>query len=173
MKVLIPGISGGIARRVALKLLLAGHEVVGIDARPWGDAPPENERHAVDVRKRAGRVQQLAELVQEQPIHGTIGIGHTRWATHGGTTDTNSHPHIGGNGEVVLVHNGVIENYTLLRTQLQGLGYVFRTETDTEAIAHLIAHHLDEQIKSVGEHTATASLHHAVSFPIRVEVVPA
>ena len=57
------------------------------------------------VRKRAGRVSELASLVQSQPVKGTIGIGHTRWATHGGTTDENSHPHVGGNGEVVIVHN--------------------------------------------------------------------
>ena len=80
-------------------------------------------------------------------MQGTVGIGHTRWATHGATTDVNSHPHVGGNGEVVLVHNGVIENHAVLRNQLQELGYVFRTGTDTEVIAHLLAHHLDEQMK--------------------------
>ncbi|MCB9949426.1 MAG: glutamine--fructose-6-phosphate transaminase (isomerizing) [Planctomycetaceae bacterium] len=101
----------------------------------------------IEIRKREGRVSRLAALLEEQPVSGLAGIGHTRWATHGVPSDTNSHPHTGGNGEVVLVHNGVIENYDSLRTQLQGLGYVFRTETDTEAIAHLVAHHLGEQIK--------------------------
>jgi len=101
----------------------------------------------IAVRKKAGRVEQLARTIEHQPVEGTLGIGHTRWATHGATTDVNSHPHVGGNGEVVLVHNGVIENYTTLRNQLQELGYVFRTATDTEAIAHLIAHHLAEQVR--------------------------
>jgi glutamine---fructose-6-phosphate transaminase (isomerizing) len=105
----------------------------------------------IRVEKKAGRVQELSNLIRIDPPKGRLGIGHTRWATHGETNDTNSHPHIGGNGEVVLVHNGVIENYASLRAQLQALGYVFRTETDTEAIAHLIAHHLEEQKKLAGD----------------------
>ena len=102
---------------------------------------------AIHMRKRAGRVHELTAAVEQQPLSGTCGIGHTRWATHGSVTQENCHPHIGGDGSVVLVHNGVIENYAVLREQLQGLGYVFATETDTEVIAHLIAHHLDEQVK--------------------------
>jgi glucosamine--fructose-6-phosphate aminotransferase (isomerizing) len=95
------------------------------------------------VRKCVGRIADLAALVAEQPIPGHHGIGHTRWATHGGVTDFNAHPHLGGNGSVAVVHNGVIENYAALRQQLQAQGYVFRSETDTEVIAHLIASHLD------------------------------
>ncbi|HAW27673.1 MAG TPA: glutamine--fructose-6-phosphate aminotransferase, partial [Planctomycetaceae bacterium] len=89
----------------------------------------------------------MASLYKSNPVSGTAGIGHTRWATHGETNDQNSHPHVGGNADVVIVHNGVIENYTSLRKQLQGLGYVFRTTTDTESVAHLLSHHLEEQIK--------------------------
>ena len=99
------------------------------------------------VRKKTGRVSQLAELVKQQPVTGNVGIGHTRWATHGEPSDTNSHPHVGGNGEVVLVHNGVIENYAALRDKLTEMGYVFRSATDTEVAAHLIAHHLEEELK--------------------------
>ena len=69
----------------------------------------------ITIRKKTGRVGQLAELVKQQPVTGTTGIGHTRWATHGEPSDVNSHPHTGGNGEVVVVHNGVIENYAALR----------------------------------------------------------
>ena len=106
-----------------------------------------HEHGAISVRKRVGRVSELARLLDEQPVSGSLGIGHTRWATHGGISDVNSHPHLGGNGEVVVVHNGVIENYAALRERLQALGFTFRSTTDTEVIAHLIAHHLEEQTR--------------------------
>src|SRR4051794_22268052 len=94
------------------------------------------------LRKRAGRIQELVRLLREEPAPGTSGISHTRWATHGPANDRNAHPPLGGDGVVALVHNGVIENYATLRRQLQGEGYQFRSDTDTEVIAHLIAHHL-------------------------------
>jgi glucosamine--fructose-6-phosphate aminotransferase (isomerizing) len=95
------------------------------------------------VRKRAGRVGELAALVAHEPVPGHTGISHTRWATHGGATDGNAHPHLGGDGVVALVHNGVIENYALLRQELQAQGCVFRSQTDTEVVAHLVARYLD------------------------------
>jgi glucosamine--fructose-6-phosphate aminotransferase (isomerizing) len=95
------------------------------------------------VRKRAGRVEGLAKLLSRYPAPGCQGISHTRWATHGGATEANAHPHLGGAGEVAVVHNGVIENYTALKEQLEAEGYVFHSQTDTEVIAHLIASHLD------------------------------
>ncbi|MES2789319.1 MAG: glutamine--fructose-6-phosphate transaminase (isomerizing) [Planctomycetota bacterium] len=140
------GIVGYIGRRPATEILLEGLrrlEYRGYDSS--GIAVRDTE--GISIRKKAGRVQELARLVDEEPCPGNLGIGHTRWATHGPATDVNSHPHVGGNGEVILVHNGVIENYASLREQLQALGYVFRSATDTEVIAHLIAHHLEEQIR--------------------------
>lgn len=142
------GIVGYIGFRSVSDLLLEGlHrlEYRGYDSA--GIAVLADE--SIVVRKRAGRVSELAALVQTQPVEGTIGIGHTRWATHGGTTDENSHPHVGGNGEVVIVHNGVIENYDSLREQLTALGYVFHSQTDTEVVAHLLAHSYIEQLKLV------------------------
>src|SRR5579859_6055690 len=95
------------------------------------------------VRKRAGRVRALEELLLAEPAPGLCGISHTRWATHGPATDRNAHPHVGGNGSVAVVHNGVIENHTALRRDLEQAGVPFRSQTDTEVIAHLIARELD------------------------------
>ena len=147
------GIVGYVGHRQVPALLIEGlHrlEYRGYDSAGIAVWRPDG----IQVRKKAGRVQELAALVAKSPVSGTLGIGHTRWATHGETNDTNSHPHIGGNGEVVLVHNGVIENYGTLRSRLQQLGYVFRTGTDTEVVAHLVAHRLGEQIK-LGESPAS------------------
>jgi len=143
------GIVGYVGYRSAQDILLEGlHrlEYRGYDSA--GVAVARDGR--IGIRKKAGRVQAVAAILEVDPLPGTVGIGHTRWATHGATTDVNSHPHVGGNGEVVLVHNGVIENHAALRTQLQELGYVFRTGTDTEVIAHLLAHSLDEQLRLDG-----------------------
>ena len=140
------GIVGYIGPREVSHFLLEGLHRLEYRGYDSAGVAVTNGEH-IQVRKKEGRVSQLAALIEEQPVEGHVGIGHTRWATHGVPSDTNSHPHTGGNGEVVLVHNGVIENYASLRKQLQGLGYVFRTQTDTEAIAHLMAHHLDEQLK--------------------------
>ena len=140
------GIVGYVGFRSVTELLLEGlHrlEYRGYDSA--GVAVVTDDE--IVVRKKAGRVNDLAQLIKQQPVEGSIGIGHTRWATHGETSDQNSHPHTGGNGEVVIVHNGVIENYDSVRQQLQALGYVFQSQTDTEVVAHLIAHHLDEQLK--------------------------
>src|SRR6202030_1252145 len=112
------GIVGYVGYRPAQKVLIEGlHrlEYRGYDSA--GIAVALDGR--IGIRKKAGRVAALAAALEAEPLVGTVGIGHTRWATHGATTDVNSHPHVGGNGEVVLVHNGVIENYAVLRTQLQ------------------------------------------------------
>ena len=95
------------------------------------------------VTKTAGRIDDLAARLKRSPARGSIGLGHTRWATHGPATDENAHPHIGGNGVVALVHNGVIENFRQVKEQLAELGYPCQTATDTEVIAQLVASELD------------------------------
>ncbi len=95
------------------------------------------------VRKRAGRIGDLVQYLQEKPAPGCHGISHTRWATHGPATDANAHPHIGGDNLVAVVHNGVIENYAEIKARLKADGVSFKSDTDTEVIAQLIAHHLN------------------------------
>jgi glutamine---fructose-6-phosphate transaminase (isomerizing) len=160
------GIVGYVGPKQAYDYLIQGLfrlEYRGYDSA--GVALQDNDRIA--VRKKTGRVGQLAELVKQQPVVGNVGIGHTRWATHGEPNDTNSHPHVGGNGEVVLVHNGVIENYSILRNQLTEMGYVFRSATDTEVAAHLIAHHLEEETKLGADPTQADTCVKAVEAAIK------
>ncbi len=92
----------------------------------------------LQVYKQKGKVDELAAALRERLPEGTLGIGHTRWATHGEPNDVNAHPHVSSDGDFALVHNGIIENYAALRKRLQQKGYVFRSETDTEALVHLI-----------------------------------
>ena len=121
------GIVGYVGKREAQALLLEG--LHRLEYRGYDSAGiAVHFEDEIVVRKKAGRVVELANLVAGSPITGSVGIGHTRWATHGETTDANSHPHVGGNGEVVIVHNGVIENYASLRANLQQLGYVFHSQ---------------------------------------------
>ncbi len=96
----------------------------------------------IEIRRDAGKLARLGELLQSEPVHGSIGIGHTRWATHGEPSARNAHPHVGASGDVVLVHNGIVENYRSLRDELSAEGIEFNSETDSEIIVHLVERYL-------------------------------
>jgi glucosamine--fructose-6-phosphate aminotransferase (isomerizing) len=102
-----------------------------------------DERNLLSVRRASGKLRNLEETVRETPVAGRFGVGHTRWATHGRPTEENAHPHRGPKGDVVVVHNGIVENYLQLKHQLEMEGHMFVSETDTEIIAHLIEKHLN------------------------------
>ncbi len=96
--------------------------------------------HGIDVRRSAGKLANLETVIADEPLSGIYGLGHTRWATHGRPTEENAHPHRDCTGRIVVVHNGIIENYLELKRELQGQGHRFVTETDTEVVAHLVEH---------------------------------
>jgi glutamine---fructose-6-phosphate transaminase (isomerizing) len=141
------GIVGYIGKREAAPLLIEGlgrleyrgYDSAGLCLLDGG---------ALQVRKCVGRVARLAQLLVEQPVHGSLGISHTRWATHGLPTDANAHPHLDASGQLALVHNGIIENYAALRHKLlrHNPQRRFRSQTDTEVLAHLIGQLLDEAL---------------------------
>lgn len=130
------GIVGGVAERCVTEILIEGLkrlEYRGYDSA--GVALLNNQQ--ILRERRVGKVINLADAVAEHQLTGAIGIAHTRWATHGKPTENNAHPHM--SGKVAVVHNGIIENYQELKDDLQALGYVFSSQTDTEVVAHLVA----------------------------------
>ena len=131
------GIVGYIGPKNATPIILAGLkrlEYRGYDSA--GLAVLENSH--IEVRRDAGKLNQLEALVQAKPVSGNVGIGHTRWATHGVPNARNAHPHLGSTGEFVVVHNGIVENFLELREELTAEGVTFNSDTDTETIVHLV-----------------------------------
>ena len=135
------GIVGYVGAQQAAPILLDGLrrlEYRGYDSAGMAVCGPEG----LCVRKAKGRLQALADLTEEgRAVPGTLGVGHTRWATHGEPNDINAHPQVSENGLFAVVHNGIIENYALLRAQLMQKGYTFRSQTDTEVVAQLLAYY--------------------------------
>jgi glucosamine--fructose-6-phosphate aminotransferase (isomerizing) len=138
------GIVGYVGRQRAASILLEGLkrlEYRGYDSAGLAVLQPDG----LALVKSVGRVAALAKLAASHKLTGTTGICHTRWATHGGVTEANAHPHLSSDGRIVLVHNGVIENYIAIKKFLLTKGYTFKSETDTEVLSNLIAYHYGKE----------------------------
>lgn len=135
------GIVGYVGGRDATPIILSG--LKRLEYRGYDSAGlAVVEGNEIVIRRDAGKLERLETLVARDPVSGQIGIGHTRWATHGEPSAKNAHPHIGSSGRVVVVHNGIVENYLTLREELGAEGVIFNSETDTEIIVHLVERYL-------------------------------
>ncbi len=131
------GIVGYVGHRAAPPLLLEG--LKRLEYRGYDSAGVSiTNGDGLETRKAAGKISKLEAVMNGSPIHGTVGIAHTRWATHGPPTECNAHPHHDCTNTIAVVHNGIIENASTLKTQLEARGHTFRSQTDTEVLAHLI-----------------------------------
>jgi glucosamine--fructose-6-phosphate aminotransferase (isomerizing) len=142
------GIVGYIGTRKAVPIILDGLrrlEYRGYDSA--GIAVIDCDSQSLGLRRASGKLRNLEEVIRTNPVDGMYGIGHTRWATHGRPTEENAHPHRDCTGNIVVVHNGIIENYLALKHRLQGEGHTFQTETDTEVIAHLVEKYYDGNLE--------------------------
>ncbi len=139
------GIIGYVGREEAAPILLDGSERMEYRGYDSAGIAVRSETKGLQVKKARGRIQVLRELTHDgADLEGTLGIGHTRWATHGEPNDINAHPHVSANGSIALVHNGIIENYLELKEQLQRQGVTFASDTDSEVVAQLLEFHYGE-----------------------------
>ncbi|MEZ5403321.1 MAG: glutamine--fructose-6-phosphate transaminase (isomerizing) [Bryobacteraceae bacterium] len=141
------GIVGYIGKRSAVPIILDGLKRLEYRGYDSAGLAVLNGGTEITVRRAEGKLRNLEEQVREKPVSGNYGIGHTRWATHGRPTEENAHPHSDPSRDVVVVHNGIVENYLGLKHQLEAEGHVFRSETDTEVIAHLVAKYLNGSLE--------------------------
>jgi glucosamine--fructose-6-phosphate aminotransferase (isomerizing) len=153
-KSVVPVIIEGLRR-----LEYRGYDSAGIAVAGDGDG--------LQLRRAEGKLRNLEEAIRLNPIHGTYGIGHTRWATHGRPTEENAHPHRDCTGKIVVVHNGIVENYLSLKKKLIEEGHTFTTETDTEIIAHLVEKYSGVSVNGTSGHGQRRSLEDAVRQTVK------
>src|SRR4029077_9937096 len=147
------GIVGYVGHRPCLAILVEG--LKRLEYRGYDSAGVAIQTNGtLTVVKSVGKIRNLEQRLQQTPVNGVSGIAHTRWATHGEPSDVNAHPHIDSHGRLALVHNGIIENYQVLKSALETAGHRFRTQTDTEVLVHLIEEYMKRGLKlerAVGE----------------------
>src|SRR3954469_17367774 len=139
------GIIGYVGKKTAAPILLEGLRRLEYRGYDSAGIAVLDEADLL-LRKKKGKIDRgLASLLKTEPVTGNTGIGHTRWATHGVPSDKNCHPHFDESEKIAVVHNGVIENYDALKEKLLAAGHRFKSDTDTEVLAHLIGHHYKRQ----------------------------
>lgn len=153
------GIVGYIGEKNAYPILING--LSRLEYRGYDSAGVALLNNGLNIYKRKGKVQDLHNYAKEHDTHGKLGIGHTRWATHGEPNDVNAHPHCSGNGDLALIHNGIIENYAIIKEELIKRGHTFVSQTDTEILVHLIEE-VQKQEKTTLEEAVRKALHYVV-----------
>jgi len=141
------GIVGYIGSREAVPLIIDGLRRLEYRGYDSAGVAVLSDQKCLEIRRASGKLRNLEDALKAKPISGSYGIGHTRWAPHGRPTEENAHPHRDCKGEIVVVHNGIVENYLALRKQLTAEGHTFKTETDTEVIAHLVEKYLNGNLE--------------------------
>jgi glucosamine--fructose-6-phosphate aminotransferase (isomerizing) len=141
------GIVGYVGTQRAVPIILDGLKRLEYRGYDSAGIAVYQDDETLGIRRASGKLRNLEDVLQIDPVDGCYGIGHTRWATHGRPTEENAHPHRDCSGDIVVVHNGIVENYLPLKEQLQREGHVFKTQTDTEVIAHLIEKYFDGNLE--------------------------
>src|SRR5438309_4484395 len=137
------GIVGYIGGQEAVPVIVEGLRRLEYRGYDSAGVAVFSDQKCLEVRRASGKLANLEEVIRNKPLSGLYGIGHTRWATHGRPTEENAHPHRDCKGEIVVVHNGIVENYLALRQELEKEGHKFVTQTDTEIVAHLVEKYMD------------------------------
>ena len=142
------GIVGAVAERNVVSILVEGLQRLEYRGYDSAGVAVVDEDGALGLSRTVGKVVELQEKLAASPLEGRIGVAHTRWATHGGVTEANAHPHLSGQ-RVAVIHNGIIENFQPIKDEMLAKGYVFESETDTEVAAHLIHDYLKQGLDLV------------------------
>src|SRR5947209_11513289 len=136
------GIVGYVGKKQVVPLIIDGLRKLEYRGYDSAGIAVVDENHELKIQRAEGKLRNLEDALRHKPLDGTYGVGHTRWATHGRPTEENAHPHRDCTGRVVVVHNGIIENYLQLKERLSKRDHRFVTETNTEIVAHLIEEYL-------------------------------